>query len=87
MSACCVVINMDGRWLRLPGGPSAGSSSSAHEANVPMEFETTVCYCFITRFPLFDFFFQVGGVSHLCVVCVRVYYMWVCKQLAVWVDE
>lgn len=25
----------------------------------PIEFESVVCYAFITRFPLFDFFFQV----------------------------
>ena len=35
------------------------SSSSAVSAAEAMEFESLVCYAFITRFPFFDFFFQV----------------------------
>ena len=31
---------------------------TAGESNC-YEFESTVCYAFITRFPLFEFFFQV----------------------------
>lgn len=26
-----------------------------------LQFETHTCYCFITRFPLFDFFFKVNS--------------------------
>jgi hypothetical protein len=34
---------------------ATGTTAAAPE----VEFEAAVCYCFITRFPLFDFFFQV----------------------------
>ena len=34
---------------------TSGSTSPAPD----VEFEAAVCYCFITRFPLFDFFFQI----------------------------
>ena len=30
-----------------------------HEPYLSCEFESAVCFCFITRFPLFDFFFSV----------------------------
>lgn len=37
------------------------------ESDVSFDFEASVAYCFLTRFPLFDFFFKVSllrGTSH-----------------------
>jgi hypothetical protein len=34
--------------------------------HLDIEFEASVCYCFITRFPLFDFFFRVTINNTLC---------------------
>jgi len=35
------------------------SNAQAHALALSQPFEASVCYAFITRFPLFDFFFQV----------------------------
>lgn len=38
----------------------SGSHTSDHDGvGIKDDFEAPVCYCFITRFPFFDFFFQV----------------------------
>ena len=31
------------------------------DSDLSFDFEASVAYCFLTRFPLFDFFFKVGS--------------------------
>jgi hypothetical protein len=45
------------RLLRI-SGPSSGTNGP-NSASAPMDFESTVCFAFLTRFPLFDLFFQL----------------------------
>ena len=46
--------------LLNPYAPANKYRKSTTSSAVPnIEFEAAVCYCFITRFPLFDFFFEV----------------------------
>eukprot|EP00602_Paraphysomonas_sp_CaronLab_P001950 CAMPEP_0185022060 /NCGR_PEP_ID=MMETSP1103-20130426/4783_1 /TAXON_ID=36769 /ORGANISM="Paraphysomonas bandaiensis, Strain Caron Lab Isolate" /LENGTH=1071 /DNA_ID=CAMNT_0027553963 /DNA_START=195 /DNA_END=3410 /DNA_ORIENTATION=+ len=53
------------RWLDPSKGEShvnranRGIINHDGSAGRNIEFEASVCYCFITRFPLFDFFFKV----------------------------
>lgn len=42
-------------WISQHTAATAGSVGESEY----IEFESMVCYAFITRFPLFDFFFQV----------------------------
>jgi hypothetical protein len=43
-----------------PTGKHQKPTASGNATLAPdVEFEAAVCYCFITRFPLFDFFFQI----------------------------
>ena len=45
--------------INNPTGRHQRSPATSSPAPPDVEFEAAVCYCFITRFPLFDFFFQV----------------------------
>ena len=40
--------------------PSDIGDDSDSVEKIDIEFEASVCYCFITRFPLFEFFFTVS---------------------------
>ena len=42
-------------------GSGAGAGAATATASAGDSFESAVVYAFVTRFPLFDFFFQVGA--------------------------
>jgi hypothetical protein len=45
--------------ISLSSSSSSLLSTVGNSLSTTSDFESSVCYCFITRFPLFDFFFQV----------------------------
>jgi hypothetical protein len=49
-----------------PSSAESPSTTVSLTTKLSYEFESMVCYAFITRFPLFDFFFQ-GIFDDICV--------------------